>query len=181
MAHFERLAASSPLATIMVGASLLLFGRKLFWLFVGVMGFIGGLVLAHNLFQGEPEAVLLAIGLGVGLVGALLTIFLQKLAVSIAGFIAGSYIALEILNRSGGSEFRYGWVLCLIGGALGAVLVAGLFAWALIILSSLLGASFIARGLHLSTSTSSLLLLGLCAVGILFQAGLFGGRSREER
>ena len=72
---------------ILAGALLLLFGRRLFWLFVGCVGFIVGFDFASNLFQGQPQWLLLAIAIGVGLLGAIASVFIQRLVVGIAGFL----------------------------------------------------------------------------------------------
>ncbi|HVQ21300.1 MAG TPA: hypothetical protein VMS23_09670, partial [Terrimicrobiaceae bacterium] len=55
----------TPLAQILAGSALLLFGRRLFWLFVGVVGFIGGMRLGTEAFQGKPELVVLLIAVGI--------------------------------------------------------------------------------------------------------------------
>jgi hypothetical protein len=63
-------------------------GRRLFWLFVGLMGFI----TAYRWFESNPAAqssgrCLLAILAGI--VGIVLAIFLQRVAIAVAGFFAG--------------------------------------------------------------------------------------------
>src|ERR1700756_2718363 len=76
---------------ILIAVVLLLFGRRLFWLFVGGIGFIVGFNFATQAFQGEPAWVALAVAAVVGLMAAVLSIFLQRLVVAIAGFFAGGY------------------------------------------------------------------------------------------
>ncbi|HEY1789962.1 MAG TPA: hypothetical protein VGJ73_17585, partial [Verrucomicrobiae bacterium] len=76
---------------ILVGAVLLVFGRRLFWLFVGCTGFIVGFDLANSLFPGQSQLLIFLIAIGVGLIGAIAAIFLQRLVVGIAGFFAGGY------------------------------------------------------------------------------------------
>jgi len=75
----------SPLPQVLVGLVLLFFGRKLFWLFVGVVGFLAGMRFGSHLVTGQTELVILAIAIGIGLLAALLAIVLQRLAVAIAG------------------------------------------------------------------------------------------------
>ena len=81
---------------IIVGAALLFFGRKVFWLFVAGVGFVAGMSLAASTFNG-PDWLNITIGLVVGFVAALLAVFVQGFAISLAGFLAGGYIALQIL------------------------------------------------------------------------------------
>lgn len=52
---------------LILGAALLLAGRKLFWLFVGAAGFITGMQLATRLWQGSDLLVIL-IGLVIGII-----------------------------------------------------------------------------------------------------------------
>src|SRR6476661_9326781 len=78
---------------VIIGAAILLFGRKLFWLFVAALGFAVGLEIAVYFMKDPPQWMLLLVGLGCGVVGALLAILVQKIAVAVAGFIAGGRIA----------------------------------------------------------------------------------------
>ncbi|HET9907453.1 MAG TPA: hypothetical protein VFQ23_12445, partial [Anaerolineales bacterium] len=79
------------LINILLGGALLLAGRKLFWLFVGAIGFVTGLQFATSFWQG-PDNLALVFGLIVGVIFALLAVFLQSIAIGIAGFFAGGYV-----------------------------------------------------------------------------------------
>jgi hypothetical protein len=164
---------------ILVGVALLILGRKLFWLFVAAAGFIAGFHFATRFFSGTNEWVVLAIAIAAALVGAILAIVVQKIAIAIAGFLMGGYVAIELLRGLAAAPDPWGWVAYLIGGIIGAVLVVMLFDWALIILSSVAGAVLITQSLTLSASASPLLTLGLIIVGIIVQAALMRG-SRQE-
>jgi len=83
-----------------LGVALLVAGRKVFWLFVGAAGFVTGVQLTLQLFHG-PEGVAIIIGLGIGLIFAVLAIFLQTIAIGIAGFLAGGYILLALATLLG--------------------------------------------------------------------------------
>ncbi|MEY2498258.1 MAG: hypothetical protein QOD12_1814, partial [Verrucomicrobiota bacterium] len=85
--------ASVPIIGVVVGAAILLFGRKLFWLFVAALGFAMGLEIAAYFMRDPPIWMTLVVALVLGVVGALLAILLQKLAIAVAGFIAGGRIA----------------------------------------------------------------------------------------
>ena len=64
--------ASVPIIGALLGALILFFGRKLFWLCVAAVGFAAGVELAPHLVQ-EPSPVLaLTVALVLGFVGALL-------------------------------------------------------------------------------------------------------------
>ena len=158
---------------ILLGVALLFLGRKLFWLFVAVVGFVVGTSLASQFLQGQSETFILIIGLLGGVIGALLAIFMQRLAVAAAGFVAGGYLMVTVLGWLGMGSQGVTWLPFLIGGAIGALLVAVMFDWALIFLSSLVGAELVVNGLGARPSISLLLLVVLLVVGIVVQSRLW--------
>src|ERR1044071_6572953 len=90
-AHF-----SVAIAGALIGVVILLFGRKLFWLCVAAVGFAAGVEIAPHLVQHPSPMLALTFALVLGFVGALLAMFLQKIAVGIAGFVAGGRLALAV-------------------------------------------------------------------------------------
>ena len=72
------------LINLVLGSALLIAGRRLFWLFVGAAGFVTGIQLATRFWQG-PDILAIIVGLVVGVIFALLAIFLQALVIGIAG------------------------------------------------------------------------------------------------
>ncbi len=157
---------------ILIGILVLTLGRRLFWLFVGVVGFALGFTFATDLFQGQPEWLIIVIALGVGLLGALLAVFVQQIAIGVAGFVGGGYITLTVANALGWDPGPVAWLPFLIGGIVGLVLMIVLFDWALIILSSLVGAGLIVEAIQLRESLEIALFVILVVVGIVVQAGL---------
>lgn len=157
---------------LLLGALLLAFGRKLFWFFVGALGFLVGFNLATRLIPGESDWVLIVIALAAGIAGALLAGFLQRLAIGLAGFLAGGYLALISLELLGLEQGGFAWIPFILGGILGAILTSVLFDWALIVLSSLTGAMLISQALQPQAAPSLLLFAILAIVGILVQASL---------
>jgi hypothetical protein len=158
---------------LLVGLILLILGRKVFWLFVGAIGFVYGLNLATQIFQNLPDWALLLIALLAGLIGAGLAILLQRVAVWVAGFLAGGFFLLSVLNVVSAETSQWVfWLVFLVGGILGAVLVALVFDWALIILSSLMGATLIVQAFELNQVIATLLFVGLVVIGIVIQARL---------
>jgi len=154
---------------IIVGAALLFFGRKVFWLFVAGAGFVAGLSLANRTLQ-APEWVGVVIGLGIVLFAALLAVFVQRFAIGLAGFLVGGYIALQvlpILNSEGG---WVPWMAFIAGGIIGVILVSAFLDWALIALSSLAGASLLTEALNLRDGIGLLVFVILIAIGVSYQA-----------
>ena len=163
------------LLRILAGIGLLIMGRRLFWLFVGLIGFIWGMHLASHFFSGQPGWMVVAIALMAGILGALFALLLQRLAVGLAGFLAGAYIVVSLLHVTGWGT-RMDWLLFLIGGIIGTILIMVLFDWALIILSSLVGAGLVTGTFHVDYSVKTLLFIVLLAVGIVIQSGLMKTR-----
>ena len=165
--------ASLPIASAAIGAVILLFGRKLFWLCVAAVGFAAGVEIAPHVVH-EPSAVLqLTFAIVLGFAGALLALFLQKLAISVVGFVAGGRLAVALAAAFFIQHASYYWVTLLIGGIVGAVLFLTLFDWALIFISALIGAYMILRAITLPPAGATILLIALTALGVVVQTGTF--------
>src|SRR6266545_1254744 len=149
----------TSLTGVFVGVVLLLFGRRLYWLFVAGIGFLTGLALVPDLLPGQPEWLILLAALVAAIVGAVIAFVAQKITIGLIGFVAG--------------------------GGIGLVLMLVLFDWALILLSSLAGANLIVTGvaarMSLPEGTWFLLLIALALVGVVVQAGLSREWSRATR
>jgi hypothetical protein len=162
---------STQIVSILVGIAVLTLGRKLFWLFVGAVGFAIGLNLATEFFQGQPDWVILVVALVLGLIGALLAIFIQKIAVIIAGFVIGGYGLIWLfLEFSNLGINQWGWLLFIVGGIIGAILAAALFEAALVVLSTLAGALLITQVTNFRPVITAILFIVLMTVGIVVQA-----------
>ena len=158
------------LLNILIGAALLFFGRRVFWLFIAGMGFVAGVSFADQLLQG-PEWLSMVIGLGLGIFTALLAIFVQHFAIGLAGFLAGGYIAWQLVLPLLNIEHGWiPWLTFLIGGIIGVILVGAVLDWALIILSSLAGSALIVEVLKSPQFLSALVFIALAAIGISVQA-----------
>jgi hypothetical protein len=156
---------------ILIGIALLLFGRKLFWLFVAAVGFVVAMDLVVRLFPESAALIAVVVGLAAGLIGALLAIFLQQVAVAVGGFLAGGYIVLALLDVFGlGEMTALGWALAIVGGIVGLILALALLDWALIVLSSLSGAGLIAQSIPLDRPLVVLAFVVALVVGIVVQA-----------
>lgn len=160
------------------GLALLALGRRLFWLFVGVAGFAAGLQAASLLLTPAPFWLLWTAGLVGGVVGALLALFFQHLAIAVGGFLAGGIAAGHLVQLMGRPPEP---LILLVGGILGAVVLYLLFDWALIGLSSLVGATLVVDSLNPRPSLALAAFLTLFVIGALFQAGwLLRTRRRDD-
>ncbi|MGH8101213.1 MAG: DUF4203 domain-containing protein [Chthoniobacterales bacterium] len=160
----------SLIFSVIIGAIVLFFGRKLFWLCVAAIGFAAGFEVAAYFFH-QPSALLaFTFALVFGFIGALLALFLQKVAIGIAGFLAGGKLATAIAAAFFVQHTNYSGVVFLIGGIIGAILLLVLFDWALIVLSSVVGAHLICSVVVLPATGMTILFIVLAAIGVIFQA-----------
>lgn len=154
---------------IILGGILLLMGRKLFWLLVGVIGFVIGIQVASRFFHGS-EITLIIAGLILGVIFALLAVFLESVAIGLAGFLGGGYILLSLAGLFNLDKGLMALVIFVVGGIIGSILIAALLDWALIIISSLAGSSMIIAAVHWRTTLAGLAFFVLLAIGIGVQA-----------
>jgi len=161
---------------IVAGVLLLILGRQLFWLFVAVLGFVVGMDWAVRLFPDAGGLLQLLVAVAVGIVGAALASLFYQLAIAVAGFLAGGQLGVELFTVLWPSPDQAVWLVFLLGGVIGAVVLLLVFDWALILLSSVLGASMVAQGLAGRSEQSGILFIVLAIVGVIVQAGMMRRR-----
>jgi hypothetical protein len=163
---------------LLSGIVLLIFGRNLFWLLVAAVGFLAGVSLAPRILPQESEGVILIVAIVVGLVGALLALLVPNVIGMITGFVAGGYLALTLVEVLDLNLGDLAWLPFLIGGVIGAIIVLMLFDWALIVLSSLAGATTIISLTSLHGGLALLAVVVLFIIGVAVQSGLWSRRRR---
>jgi hypothetical protein len=164
---------------IIVGVAVLLLGRRLFWLFVGAVGFLVGVELAGHFISAQPQWVIILIALVIGLIGAVLAVVVQQIAIAAAGLLVGAAITSAAITFLGLHLGRFEWIPLVVGGIIGAIFVIAIFDWALIFLSSLTGAVLIVQPLELRPAVAPLVFLGLLIVGIVVQSVMFARREES--
>ena len=164
---------SSAVITILVGLVVLTYGRKLFWLFVGCLGFAVGFTYAPYVWPVQSNLFLLVLATITGIFGAVLALFFQKIAIGLAGFAGGGYIALNLLSLLGIRMQQTAWLPYLIGGIIGALLLFFIFDWALIFVSSLTGATMIIQAVKLAPGIELVAYFALVIAGVVIQTALY--------
>jgi hypothetical protein len=169
---------------LLVGIVLLFAGRRMYWLFVGAVGFWLGLVLAQEFFrpEGLPGATDghewgILIGVLGGIVGAILAVLFQKVAVGLAGAAAGAFGGWVLFEAIGAESAA--WLGMIIGAVLGGIVVLRLFDWGLIVFSSLAGARLIVDGIQMDQNAQPWVFLAGFVVGVAVQ-GTQLARARAE-
>jgi hypothetical protein len=167
--------SSTAIVGVLIGIVILFFGRKLFWLCVAAVGFAMGAEIAPHLVNESSSLLGLLVALFFGVLGALLALFLQKIAIAVLGFLAGGKLASAIAAAFFVHYAQYSPIVFVVGGIIGAILLLAMFDWALIVVSSFIGAYLIVYqgAIVLPPTGSTLVFIGLAVIGILVQAASF--------
>ena len=156
----------------LAGVILLTMGRRFYWFFLGVSGFVLGFDLARRLVPGPSHGVAIIAALVLGIIGALVAVALQKFAIAAGGFVVGGYVAANSLRGVLPAAASHYWIVFVVGGIIGAILMNYAFSFALIVLSSLMGAILILQALHYWRGVVTLPFILISAFGIAVQYGL---------
>lgn len=162
----------TALFAIAIGAISLFFGRRLYWVFVGVAGFLIGLTLGPILFfNNVPEVWQPLLTLLIALVFAGLSLLLNKVMIAIA-----SAIGLGIFVYSLTNAYLLEWAsltVTIIAAIAGILASWFIFDWALMIFSSIAGASLMTSGfisiVPLTSRADLLIFLFVFFIGFTFQ------------
>jgi hypothetical protein len=165
---------------IIIGLLLLFTGRGLFWLFVVCVGFASGYHYAQQVWAIHSPLTVLIISLAAGGLGAIIAIFFQKVAIVMAGFAAGGYVVLSLFGQFAELPPNMNWLPYVIGGIIGAVILHFVFDWALIVLSTLTGATLIVQMVTFNPLVEIALFLALVIAGMAFQAQILVGERRAQ-
>jgi hypothetical protein len=164
----------SLIITLVLGTIVLFFGLRLFWLYVGSMGFAIGFAIGQVALENNADWIRWVLALALGAILAVLAILLQKPMAAIAGFIAlggSAAIAVSVIVEDYASWLP--WVALAVGGLIGAVLAWVLFVPGVIFLTSLSGAASIVGAIESRWGMNDILFLvfwlGLAAAGMVVQ------------
>ena len=155
------------------GAIALFYGRRVFWLFVATVGFLVGFLVGQKLFPGTGQLVHILVGIGSGLLGALLGQLAPSVVCAIVGFFAGGAALVTLIGGLIPLVNVVWWILFSVGGLVGACLAIQFFDLALVILSSFSGAGTLAalggELLKYRGTVQTIIFIVLAAIGIVFQ------------
>ena len=165
---------------ILLGIALLVGGRKLYWLSIGVLGFFAGAFVAARYVPAHPEWMTYVIAFGFGILGAIAAVMLQKIAIAALGFFAGGFLLANLFQNFHWTNYDSFLIPFLIGGALGAIVLIYIFDWALIVSSSIGGSYLVVRELHVSHSSETILFVLLAVVGVVIQSSMKKKKSRKD-
>ena len=158
---------------LILGVISLFFGRKLFWVFAALIGLSVGLMLGAQVLQGQAMFIRVIVAIAIAAICAMLALYAEKIMIILAGFFG-----LGIFGYLIASLFQlpslFHWLFFIGLGILGAILISRYLEWAIVIISSGVGAIMAGAGLggltHFNFLVDLLIFLGLLAAGIFFQS-----------
>jgi len=164
---------------MVVGAISLLAGRRLFWLFVALVGFVFGFRLGMQWFSTDAGFMMAAVaGLILAILGALLAVFAQKAAIWIIGALAmGAGANYLLLIWQPEASMAAQAIAHVVGAILGLILAGALFNFVLIAASVLWGAALIVHGFEPRPDLGLGLFIGLSILGLWVQTSTMRDRS----
>lgn len=160
------------LIALIFGLITLFFGRKLFWVFAALIGLTVGLLISSQFLQEYITAVHIFIAALLAIGFAVLAVYVEKLMIVLAGFLGAGLLGYFLVGLFKIPQPTQ-WIIFLVLGILGAVLISRYMEWALIIISALLGAIMAGAGLggltRFNFLIDLLIFFALLAGGIFFQ------------
>ncbi|MEM7050273.1 MAG: hypothetical protein AAF604_11475 [Acidobacteriota bacterium] len=169
---------ASPVAATLLGGLLLLAGRKVFWLAVGVTGFAFGLALAIQYLRLESFWLHVTLAVLAGVLGVLLAFFVQRLAVAVAGFLLGGQGGLLLWQALEVAPDLAPWMVFVAAGLVVSILAGSLFEMALVLLSAVVGANLVVDAWGGQPPWSLLIIVLLALFGAFVQLTFL---EREKR
>jgi hypothetical protein len=159
----------SRLLLAVVGIALLVAGRRLFWLAVGMLGFIAGYQAMQRWGGGLPPSAAFVVALAVGVIGMILAVVVQRVAVALAGFFLGVVLTTFLLPLFGVALGPWNGLVVAAGGLLMAFVALGLFSFALAVLTAGAGAAMLGEAIAAPPPWSLPLLVVLWVIGVVVQ------------
>lgn len=163
----------SVVLQVVVGLISLLFGRRVFRLFIVLLGFVIGFLGGSTLSPESGTLVHILLGVGVGLIGVLLAKIIPVVITAIFGFIVGGAATVGFIQLFTPMNSTISLILFILGGSICIFLVVKYFNHSLAFLSSISGASTLASlGSDLfsySNMIHAAVFIVLLVIGILVQ------------
>ena len=149
-----------------IAGILLFLGRELNFLFAAAMAAFIGYRLTPLLPIQWPGWADYAFMGGLAVVAIALTLSNQRFGYFLSGFLAGGYFLIEYFQPG---VLTVPWLLFLIGGVIGSLILGIFTEWALLVVSCLIGAYYVTSLFRLSPTAEILVGSGLFIIGALTQ------------
>ena len=161
-----------------IGAILLFLGRELNFLFAAAMAALLGFRLAPQLPATWPAWGDWAFVITLAVVAAIIALINERIGYFLSGFLAGSFFLVEYFAPNASTLPTLPFV---IGGVLGALVLGFLTEWAMILVSSAIGAAYVLNLFRLDPTAEILVGSGMFIVGALAQVIIMQSQKHAER
>ncbi len=149
-----------------IGAILLFLGRELNFLFAGAMAALIAIRLTPLLPPQWPGWSDTAFVIGIGILAAAVPTINERVGYFLSGFLAGGFSLVEYYAPG---VFAVPLLPFIVGGVIGSLIIGIFTEWALIVVSSLIGALYVTNLFTLSLAAEALIGGGLFIIGALTQ------------
>jgi len=173
-----------PILIIAIGIAVLVFGKRLAVLGAAVGAILGVVLL--RLFNVPLTDLLLTLALPglLAVIGFFVAGFAKgiiNIVLMVFGALAGAAIVLAFFDLFNLDPGIIGWILAVVGAVVGFILITRFKDWGMILLSAVIGALLVSRGLTILLPTlggtlGTLIVIVLAAGSIGYQGGFLTGR-----
>lgn len=170
--------ASIEILTIGLGCIVLVAGRNVFWLVIGLIGFLFGVQLGQSWLADQPIWLIALAAAVLGVLGAVLAIVFERVAFALAGFYLAAYLAAVLSAGLGHASVAV--LAPLIAGVIGAIIAALLTDWVIIVLSALAGSAAVVSVMGFAPSVEALVFSILALAGIIVQYAVLSRHRRQS-
>lgn len=164
---------------IIAGILLLLLGRRILWLFLGILGFFVTRLLALTYLPDLSGQTTLIIALAGGGLAASLILLAEKLAVTGGGVLGGAFVGAFVWQQLVPGAGGMPWIGIVAGAILGFLIVRFVVKLALAITASAVGAALLALALP-EPEYRMITFVVLLVVGLVLQSGLLRRKNDGE-
>lgn len=161
-----------------IGAILLFLGRELNFLFAAAMAALLGFRIAPRLPATWPVWGDWAFVITLAVVAAIIALINERIGYFLSGFLAGSFFLVQYFAPNASTLPMLPFI---IGGVLGALVLGFLTEWAMILVSSAIGAAYVLNLFRLDPTAEILVGSGLFIIGALAQVIIMQSQKHAER
>jgi hypothetical protein len=161
-----------------IGGILLFLGHELNFLFAGAMAALLGFRLTPLLPTQWPGWADYVFIIGLGVIAAVAVLLNERAGYFISGFLAGGLLLVEYFAPD---TLTVPWLIFVIGGIIGALVIGVFTDWALILVTSAIGAAYLLNLFVLNQTLEILIGAGLFIVGALTQVIIMQSQRQAER
>jgi hypothetical protein len=167
-----------PVIRGVIGGIILFLGRELNFLFAAAMAALIGLRLSPRLPAQWPGWGDWAFVIALALVAAIIALINERVGYFLSGFLAGGFFLVEYFAPNTSTMPILPFI---IGGVIGSLILGLLTEWAMILVSSAIGAAYILGLFRLDPTAEILVGAGMFIVGLLTQVIIMQAEKHSSR